>query len=290
MTDQKVAIVTGAASGIGKALAVRLVEKGWLVALLDINEEAGSQLASSLGPNTIFLPTDVASYTSQSTAFSAVFSRFGRIDALCANAGIVDRCSLYLQSHRPESVTDIPPAPDLTATDIDFKGVVYGVYLATHFMRFNPPTAYGKKIVVTASVVGTVPYPALPEYSAAKSAVVGFVRATAPVLRQKEGIALSAVCPHFVATPMLPPFLVDAVGDTRLISVDEVVKAYEVYLDQPGDRYAGEVGEVVGGSSEVVPLPTYGTEQARESMVAGIEPIFEAVHGGPSGVDAQHLF
>ncbi|KAM7220168.1 NAD(P)-binding protein [Rhypophila decipiens] len=286
MTEQKVAIVTGAASGIGAALATRLVEKGWRVALLDINQEAGSQLASTLGPNTIFLPTDVASYASQCAAFSAIFSRFGRIDALCANAGVVDRCSLYLQSHRPKSVAELPPPPDLAATDIDFKGVVYGVYLATHFMRFNPSTPQqsgNKKIIVTASVVGTVPYLALPEYSAAKSAVVGFVRATAPVLKQKEGIALSTVCPPFVATPMLPPFLVDAVGDSRLTCVDEVVKAYEVYLDHAGDGYAGEVREVVDGRSEVVPPPEYKTEQARESMAAGVESIFEAFHGGASG-------
>jgi NAD(P)-dependent dehydrogenase (short-subunit alcohol dehydrogenase family) len=236
-------------------------------------------LASSLGPNAIFLQTDIASYASQSHAFSAIFSRFGRIDALCANAGVVDRCSLYLQCHRPESVAELPPAPELAATDIDFKGVVYGIFLATHFMRFNPPTEHGKKIVVTASVVGTVPYLALPEYSAAKAAVVGFVRAAAPTLRQKEGIALSAVCPPFVATSMLPPFLVDA-----------VVKAYEVYLDQAGDAYAGEVREVLAGSSEVVPPPKYKTDLARKSMVAGIEPIFEAFHGGASGVDAQHLF
>ncbi|KAM7189492.1 NAD(P)-binding protein [Naviculisporaceae sp. PSN 640] len=291
MTDQKVAIVTGAASGMGAALATHLIEKGWLVGLLDINEETGSQLATTLGPNAYFVQTDVASYTSQSEAFSAIFSRFGRIDVLCANAGVVDRSSLYIQSHRPPTVTELPPIPDLSATDIVFKGVIYGILLATHFMRFSPQTdGYGKKIVVTASAVGNVPYLALPEYSSAKCAVVAFVRATAPVLKQKEGIALSAVCPPFVATPMLPPFLIDAVGDARVTPVEDVVRAYELYLDQSDDRYAGEVREVVPGATEVVPLPKYRTEFARESVAAGIEPIFEVFHGGPSGVDQKELF
>ncbi|KAK3329222.1 hypothetical protein B0H66DRAFT_540459 [Apodospora peruviana] len=297
MSEQRVAIVTGAASGIGKALATRLVEKNWRVALLDINEEAGTELASTLGPSTIFLRTDVSSYQSQSLAFSTVFFTFGRIDALCANAGIVDRSSLYLLSHKPTStVTDIPPSPDLTATDIDLKGVIYGVYLATHFMRFNPTssssTGFQKKIIATSSIAGSVPHPALPEYSAAKAGVVGFVRAVAPVLRQKEKIAFSAVCPGLAATAVLPGFVCDAVGENLLTPVDAVVKAYEMYLEEETDKYAGEVSEVVGTSVDVVPPPKVKTDLARLMMVAGMEPIFGALHsnGEASGVDVKGFF
>ncbi|KAK0616361.1 hypothetical protein B0T14DRAFT_497626 [Immersiella caudata] len=231
MATKKVAIVTGAASGIGLALATSLVQKNWLVALLDINTTGGTVLATKLGPSALFIETDVASYASQQSAFTQAFAHFGRIDAVCANAGIVDRWSLYdLRDTKARTVQDVPPAPDLTATNVDLKGVIYGIRLAVHFMRFNPPLADGstpgKKIVVTSSIAGAVPHPALPEYSAAKSGVIGLVRAIAPVLKAREGIAVNALCPGLAATAVLPEFVVDAVGGELLTPVAEVVKAY----------------------------------------------------------------
>ncbi|KAK4447995.1 hypothetical protein QBC34DRAFT_485991 [Podospora aff. communis PSN243] len=295
MAPQKVAVVTGAASGIGLALATSLVQKNWLVALLDINTTAGTALATTLGPSTIFIPTDVSSYASQSAAFAEAFTHFGRIDALCANAGIVDRWSLYdLRETEGRAVTDVPPAPDLAATDIDLKGVIYGIRLAVHFMRFNPPlpdgSTPGNKIVVTSSIAGAVPHPALPEYSAAKAGVVGLVRAIAPVLKVREGIAVSVICPGLAATAVLPGFVVDAVGGELLTPVAEVVKAYEAHLEADGVERAGEVLEVVGGSADAVPQPKVRTGLAREMMVAGMEPIFGALHGGESGVDLEGFF
>jgi len=169
-------------------------------------------------------------------------------------------------------------------------------------MRFSPPLLSspegaegegakgGKKIVVTSSIAGAVPHPALPEYSAAKSGVVGLVRAIAPVLKEKEGIAVSAVCPGLAATAVLPGFVTDAVGGPLLTPVAEVVKAYEAFLDEEGEGRAGEVVEVVGGSMDVVPLPRVRTELARKMMVAGMAPIFGALHGGGSKADLGDLF
>jgi NAD(P)-dependent dehydrogenase (short-subunit alcohol dehydrogenase family) len=74
----------------------------------------------------------------------------------------------------------IPPKPDLSTTDVDFKGVVYGTQLAIHFMRKN--RVPGGKIVATASVAAIVPHETYPEYAGAKAAVVNFVRATARIL------------------------------------------------------------------------------------------------------------
>ncbi|KAK1750415.1 hypothetical protein QBC47DRAFT_438744 [Echria macrotheca] len=291
---QRVAIVTGAASGIGRALVTRLVEKDWLVALVDINEEAGDQFATTLGPNATFYKADVSSYESQASVFSAVFAKHGRIDALCANAGIVDRSSLYLLANRSPSTTvdAIPSAPDLSATEVDLKGVIYGIRLATHFMRFNPPApdhSYGKKIVVTASIAGLVPHPALPEYSAAKAGVVGFVRAVAPVLKVKEDIALSAVCPGLAATAVLPGVIVDAVGEALLTPVRDIVKAYEALLDVEGLDAAGEVREVVGERSDVVGPPRVQTDLGRDMYAAAMEPIFTVLHEEESGIDTNGM-
>jgi NADP-dependent 3-hydroxy acid dehydrogenase YdfG len=77
---------------MGEALARDLVSKGWKVTMADIN--ANESLSKELGDNVIFCKTDVADYDSQAKTFQATFDKWGQIDALCANAGIVDRRSV----------------------------------------------------------------------------------------------------------------------------------------------------------------------------------------------------
>lgn len=85
---------------MGEALATHYISKGWLVACLDLQRGPGEALASSLGPNAQFWEANVADYDSQAAVFQAVFDKWGRIDALLANAGIVDRSSIYILNHR----------------------------------------------------------------------------------------------------------------------------------------------------------------------------------------------
>ena len=88
----------------------------------------------------------------------------------------------------------IPPKPDLSCTDVDYKGVVYGTQLAIHFMRKNKTP--GGKIVATASVAAIIPHETYPEYDGAKAAVVNFVRGTARILK-----SVSACCDQYVTVP-----------------------------------------------------------------------------------------
>lgn len=74
---------------MGEALAEDLVKKGWQVAMADIQQNA--ELASKLGESASFHQCDVADYDSQAKAFEEVWAKYGRLDALCANAGIVDK-------------------------------------------------------------------------------------------------------------------------------------------------------------------------------------------------------
>ena len=87
-------------SGIGEALAAHFVSKGWRIACVDIQRGPGEALAVSLGPNAHFWETNVADYDSQARMFQGVFEKWGRVDALLANAGIVDRSSIYILNHR----------------------------------------------------------------------------------------------------------------------------------------------------------------------------------------------
>jgi len=82
-------LLTNSESGMGEALSRYLVQNGWKVALADIQPNAA--LAKELGANATFFSCNVADYDSQAAMFQGTWDKFGRIDALCANAGIVDR-------------------------------------------------------------------------------------------------------------------------------------------------------------------------------------------------------
>jgi NAD(P)-dependent dehydrogenase (short-subunit alcohol dehydrogenase family) len=85
---------------MGEALATHLVSTGWRVACVDLQQGPGEALATSLGPNAHFWEANVADYESQARMFEGVFQKWGRIDALLANAGIVDKSSIYILNHR----------------------------------------------------------------------------------------------------------------------------------------------------------------------------------------------
>lgn len=85
---------------MGEALARDLVAKGWHVACLDIQKAAGEALVAELGDTALFIECNIADYDQQAVAYSQVFKKFGRIDALLANAGIVDRSSIYILDYR----------------------------------------------------------------------------------------------------------------------------------------------------------------------------------------------
>lgn len=284
MAPQKVAIVTGASSGMGTALAKHFASKNWLVALFDINDTAGQKLAESLGHNTAYFHADVANYDSQAAAFMAVWKQWGRIDALVANAGIVDKDSIYMLRNRGRAIDDFPPALNTACTDVDWKGFLWGVQLSIHFMRHNSPRA-GGTIVGTASVAGVIPHEAYPEYNGAKAAVINFVRGAAEVLWRKDRIALNCICPGIVATRIIPPEMVAAVSSEFLTPVETIVRAYASFLDELEDDSYWEKrrhGVAVEASTDkVLVMRTPELENGKASLraVTVWDPLFKQIHG-----------
>ena len=197
---------------MGVDIAKHLHAKGYKLALVGRKQAAGEAVAKEIGDeNARFFPTTLEDYASQAAMFKAVWDTWGRIDVLCANAGIVDKSSVYIYGWRGKSVEAIPPAPDLQCTDIDYKGVIYGTQLAIHFMRNNKPRP-GGRIVVNASIAALFPHQSYPEYCGAKAAVVQFVRGMAPMLKAKENIFINVVMPGTVQTPIVPPEMMAAVS------------------------------------------------------------------------------
>ncbi|KAI7341371.1 hypothetical protein KC315_g148 [Hortaea werneckii] len=284
MAESKVSIVTGATSGMGADLAKHLHAKGWKVALVGRTSAAGERVAKEIGDdNARFFQADVASYASQAAMFKAVWQAWGRIDLLCANAGIVDKSSVYIYNWRGKSVEDVPPEPDLSCTDIDYKGVIYGTILATHFMRHNKLKP-GGQIVVNASIGAMFPHRSYPEYCGAKAAVVHFVRGVAPLLKAKEEIYINVVMPGAVETPIVPPEMIAAVSKDCLTPISTILAAHDRFIEDN----TGMVGQALEGSADQLifyePV-AYGNGYKSKRAVTVWEPLFRMMHGEDSQLD-----
>ena len=178
--------MTGAATGIGRAIAVALARQNVQVAICDINLEAAQRAAADI-KGSIAVEIDVTKRASVETAFSNVQSQFGGYDILIANAG----------------VSTMQHAVDLTDEEWDFNFAVNarGIFLANQIAARSFLSQGSGVIVNTASLAGKVGAPLLAHYSASKFAVLGWTQGLARELAPK-GIRVNAVCPGFVKTGM----------------------------------------------------------------------------------------
>ena len=150
--SKPVAIVTGAASGMGLAVTKHLLSKGWRVAMADIDAKGGSSISSELGPDTIFQHTDVSVYSQQAELFDRAFTWGGnRLDLLAANAGIDDRQSLY-ETNEAVDGDGKPKEINLKTLKVDLDAVIQGIWLFKYYARKNKIP--GGKIIITASSAG----------------------------------------------------------------------------------------------------------------------------------------
>ncbi|KAF3705571.1 15-hydroxyprostaglandin dehydrogenase [NAD(+)] [Channa argus] len=186
----KIAVVTGAAMGIGKAITEILLQNGATVALLDVNEPAAKALMDELQnknekDRALFLKCDVESEEQIQAAFQKTIETFGRVDILCNNAGIVD------ETNWKKTIS------------INLEAVISGTYLALEHMN-KMTGGQGGVIVNTASMTGVYPVQGCPVYTATKHGVVGFTRAMAiNSTASGYGIRLNAICPGPVKTELL---------------------------------------------------------------------------------------
>jgi 3alpha(or 20beta)-hydroxysteroid dehydrogenase len=182
----KVAVVTGAASGIGKACATRLTQAGAEVVVLDV-DRAGAEVAAQLGGR--FVQADV-SQPSQVEAAMAEAARGGRLDIVVNNAGI----ALAL-----EPMTHTTDEHFMRHIEVNTLGVLHGMRFARQYLQA------GSVICNTASVLGLLSAPGYSSYVASKFAVVGLTK-TAAIEFGADGIRVNCVCPTTVDTPMLDTF------------------------------------------------------------------------------------
>ncbi|POS71939.1 15-hydroxyprostaglandin dehydrogenase [Diaporthe helianthi] len=272
--ERKVVVITGSTSGIGQHLAEHLHPKGYNIVVSGRRTKEGQALATQLDPTgetAIFIQCDVTSYTSQANLLKTAWAKWNRLDAFIANAGIVDQGSA------------VPPEPDLSCTDVDVKGVIYGTVLAVHYMRHNDP-AHGKggRIIVTGSIASLWPFPILPEYGAAKAAAAHWVRTVAPV-SALEGITVNCVLPNAYDTSIMPGFE-DAFLEEHLTTKECLMAAYEVFLDDAAGEKTGKVLETAYKSHYYHDEPPYKSGGVIERTIRVYEPWFIGIHGKESGL------
>ncbi|MDZ4737336.1 MAG: glucose 1-dehydrogenase [Rhodospirillaceae bacterium] len=197
----KVAIVTGAAMGIGRAIATRMSAEGARVALLDILDNEGATLAKALaasGPGAHYWHCDVTKEVDIARVFGDVVRRFGRLDVLVNNAGIagVDR-----------------PTHEVTEAEWDLVQAVNvkGVFFCTKHAIAPMRAAGGGSIINLSSIYGLVGAPDSPPYHAAKGAV-RLMAKTDALIYAANRIRVNSIHPGFIWTPLVENELA-AVGD-----------------------------------------------------------------------------
>ncbi|MEC4722339.1 SDR family oxidoreductase [Noviherbaspirillum sp. CPCC 100848] len=254
--DNKVAIITGAASGIGRATAQRLFNEGASVALVDRNEDALAGVAAELGtPSRVwFGALDISDVAQVERCVGEVFERFGRIDALCNNAGISGG------DYSPITDTDTAVWQQIIAVNI--MGAVHFTKYAARIMRDQGSGA----IVNTASVAGIRSGAGGNAYSASKAAVINLTMTSACDLGQAN-VRVNAVCPGLIETGMTAPVFEraraaqkeDRLGsrcELRRYGRPEEVAAVIAFLASDDASYVtGQALPVDGGNTASLNLP-----------------------------------
>jgi NAD(P)-dependent dehydrogenase (short-subunit alcohol dehydrogenase family) len=187
--DGRSAVVTGGASGLGRATAQHLAAAGCRVLIADLDGERGEAVADDIGGR--YVRTDVSDPEQNERMVAAAEQHHGGLDYVFLNAGVSTGCGLGegfdLELYR-------------RAMGSNLDGVVFGVQAALPALR----RAGGGAIVATSSLAGLTAVPYDPIYAANKHAVVGLVRSLGPGLRH-ERIRINAICPGFADTAIIEP-------------------------------------------------------------------------------------
>jgi NAD(P)-dependent dehydrogenase (short-subunit alcohol dehydrogenase family) len=211
MLKDKVVLVTGAASGIGQAIALVAAREGARLVLSDIDEHAGQSVVKqvrALGAEVLFATSDVGKPDDAQALVNQALAHYGQIDVACNNAGIGGATAL-LADYKTDDWAHV--------ISINLSGVFYG-------MRAQIPAMLkggGGAIINTASILGMVGMATAPAYTAAKHGVIGLTQAAA-LAYSAQGLRINAVGPGFIHTPMVHALEEDPDAKAGLIAAHPI--------------------------------------------------------------------
>jgi NAD(P)-dependent dehydrogenase (short-subunit alcohol dehydrogenase family) len=237
----KVGIITGAASGLGRAIAKRLSEEGATLALFDMNADGLSSTRAILSGGCEIYPVDIADEAAVKRAIGLVTERFGRIDILVNSAGITGKTNV--KSHETDT-GDL-----VNVFNVNFMG---SYFTSKHVLPVMLKNNYGR-ILHIASIAGKEGNAGMLAYSASKAAVIGMTK-----VQGKEyattGITINALAPAVIRTAMveaLPEeqvrYMTDKIPMQRCGTLEEVASHVAYIVSEENSFTTGYTFDLSGG-------------------------------------------
>ena len=235
--ENKIAIITGGAAGIGAATAIKFAAESAKVIIWDLNEEKGNALAAKLGAE--FDKVNSANYMEIETAAKKTFEKYGRIDILVNNAGIT----------RDSTLKKMTTELWQQVIDVNLTGVFYCTKVISEYMLLNN---YGR-IINASSVVGLYGNFGQANYVATKSGLIGMTKTLSRELGRK-GITVNCIAPGFIATEMvaaMPENVIEGMKAKvplgRLGAPEEIANCYAFLASDEASYINGATLSVDGG-------------------------------------------
>jgi NAD(P)-dependent dehydrogenase (short-subunit alcohol dehydrogenase family) len=273
LVNNKVAIITGAARGIGFATASLLAQNGARVVLVDLREDDLRTACAKIGPKATYKVCDVSDWNQQVALFHHVLRMIGPIHLLVCNAAINPEIALlqtsdmqkhaqmnsqvrynYLADEREPQNPETLQRPPTALVDVNLNSVIFGLKLGVHYMRHG-------RIVVVGSAGSYVPIPSQPLYAASKHAVLGLVRSTALMDEvTRSGISISWIAPWLTLTSMVEGLEATTSPESLKSSPDDV--AWAIITASAAEAPNGK-GYWVQGSAISEVEGTYGEVAGR---------------------------
>ena len=244
--DGRVAVVTGGAQGLGKAIATRILDEGGSIVVCDRDENLGAQVVAELNgensdPRAIFLPVDIANESSVASAFQQAFERFGRLDVLVNAAGIV--------GPNNKKTAEVPSAgfQDVLAINL------FGSFLVTkHVLPYMEKGDYGR-ILLIASIAGKEGNAGMAAYSTSKAGVIGLVKSAGKEYAETN-ITINALAPAVIRTQMVEAmepaqvkYMTDKIPMKRCGQLSEVAAMASWIVSEESSFNTGFTFDLTGG-------------------------------------------
>ena len=238
--DKRIAIITGAANGIGKAIAQRMVKDNYTTILVDVDKQNGEVLANELGNSAKFISCDISNEKDVESLFSIVTKEFGGVDVIVNNAGII----------RDNVIWKMPVEDFDKVIDINLKGTWLMCKVAGTLMREQK-----RGRIVNIASRAWLGNRGQSNYSASKAGVIGLTRVLALELGT-YGVLVNAIAPGLIDTPLTQKLpldvqekLIQAQPTKSMGKPEDIANAVAFLCDEKTQFITGQTIYVDGGKS-----------------------------------------